>query len=536
MTDAVVIGAGPNGLVAANMLADAGWDVLVLEAQPEPGGAVRSAELTLPGFCHDRFSSFYPLAGVSPALRDLDLSSLGLEWCRAEAALAHVFGNGRAAVLWADVSRTAESVEGFANGDGRAWRELLSEWEELSGPLVAALLGPYPPVGAALRLGARLRRPHHLAEFVRSSVLPIRRFVAEHLSGEGAAMLLAGNTLHTDLSPDSALGGFYGWLLAMLGQTVGFPVPKGGSGALTKALVDRLSSRGGVLRCSAQVTSIVVRSGRAVGVRLADGEEVMVHRGVAADVIAPKLYGCLLDPGELPSRFRRDLALFELDHGTVKVDWALSEPIPWIDPGARRAGTVHLGEGMDHLTRFSADLAAGRIPEQPFVLLGQMGRADPSRSPVGTETGWAYTHVPNTYRPGAPSLDTATTEAVVSRVESTVEQRAPGFRDTILARHVYTPTKLEAADANLMGGAINGGTSQLHQQLVFRPTVGRGGPGTPVEGLFLASSSAHPGGGVHGACGANAARAMLRGQSPLVRRRDRNRLRDLRPGVRVRAG
>ncbi|MHB1911557.1 MAG: phytoene desaturase family protein, partial [Acidimicrobiales bacterium] len=393
MTDAAVIGAGPNGLVAANMLADAGWEVLVLEAQPDPGGAVRSAELTLPGFCHDRFASFFPLAGVSSALRDLDLSSQGLEWCRSDAALAHVFGNGRAAVLWADAARTAESVEGFGGGDGRAWQELLDQWEELSAPLLAALLGPYPPVAAALGLGARLRRPHRLAEFVRSSLLPVRRFVAERFSGEGAAMLLAGNTLHTDLSPDSVLGGFYGWLLAMLGQTVGFPVPKGGSGALTAALVDRLRSRGGVLRCSAEVTSIIVRSGRAVGVRLADGEEVLARRGVAADVIAPKLYGSLLNPAELAPRFRRDLARFDLDHGTVKVDWALSEPIPWIDPGARRAGTVHVGEAMDHLTRYSADLAAGCIPEQPFILLGQMGRADPSRSPAGTETGWAYTHV-----------------------------------------------------------------------------------------------------------------------------------------------
>lgn len=510
MSDAVVIGAGPNGLVAANMLADAGWEVLVLEAQPDPGGAVRSAELTLPGFCHDRFSSFYPLAGVSPALRNLDLGSHGLQWCRAEATVAHVFDDGRAAVLWEDATRTAESVDSFAGGDGRAWLELLHEWEELSDPLLAALLGPYPPVGAALRLGARLRRPHRVAEFVRSSLLPVRRFAAERFSGEGAAMLLAGNTLHTDLSPDAVLGGFYGWLLAMLGQTVGFPVPKGGSGSLTAALVNRLRSRGGSLRCSAEVTSIVVRSGRAVGVRLADGEEIPARLGVAADVIAPRLYGSLLDPAELAPSFRRDLARFDLDHGTVKMDWALSEPIPWLDPGARRAGTVHVGDTMDHLTRFSADLAGGLIPEKPFILLGQMGRADASRSPAGTETGWAYTHVPNTCRPGAPGWDAATTQAIVDRVESAVERRAPGFRDTILARHVYTPPQLEAADANLMGGAINGGTSQLHQQLIFRPTVGKGGPRTPVEGLYLASSSAHPGGGVHGACGANAARAMLR--------------------------
>jgi len=511
MTDAIVIGAGPNGLVAANMLADAGWGVVVLEAQPYPGGAVRSGELTVPGFSHDLFSAFYPLAAVSPAIRGLHLEDHGLVWRKAEVPLAHVFGDGRAAAVSLDVSETAESVDRFADGDGDAWRSLVEEWNVVGDAVVETFLGPFPPVGASLRLAGRLRRPHALLEFARTALMPVRRLTAERFCGEGASMLLAGNALHTDLAPESALSGLFGWLLAMLAQTVGFPVPEGGSGALTDALVRRLEAAGGEVRCGAEVRAVTVENGRATGVRLAGGELVAATGGIAADVIAPKLYRSLVGADHLPGRFVRDLDRFDLDHGTLKVDWALSEPIPWTDPVARRAGTVHLGEGMDHLARFSSDLAAARLPADPFILLGQMSRADPTRSPEGTETAWGYTHVPNPIvSPGAVSWEGETVDRLVARVEEEVERRAPGFRATILGRHVQTPVDLEAANANLMGGALNGGTAQLHQQVVFRPTIGRGGPATPVDGLYLASSSAHPGGGVHGACGANAARAMLR--------------------------
>ncbi len=509
--DAVVVGAGPNGLVAANLLAEAGWDVIVLEAQPDPGGAVRSGEITIPGFCHDRFSAFYPLAVASPAIRDLNLESHGLVWRRSPVALAHVFDDGRCAALSLDVDATAESVERFARGDGDAWRALVAEWHHLGGPLVDALLRPFPPIGPAARLLGRLRRPRRIMDFARTAVLPVRRFTAERFKGDGAAMLLAGNTLHTDLTPDSAIGGFYGWLLAMLAQTIGFPVPEGGSGALTASLVRRMEGLGGQIRCGAEVTEIVIRNGTAVGVRLASGEEIFAKRGIIADVVAPTLYRNLVGARHVPASFLADLNRFEIDHGTFKVDWALSQPIPWLDPDARQSATLHLGDDLDHLTRYSADLAAGRLPERPFILFGQMNRADPTRSPEGTETAWAYTHVPNTVaRPDAVKWDDVTATAVAKQIEAAVEQRAPGFRDTILGRHLTSPTGLEASNANLLGGALNGGTSQLYQQLVFRPTIGRAGPATPIHRLYLGSASAHPGGGVHGACGANAAKALLR--------------------------
>jgi phytoene dehydrogenase-like protein len=511
--DAVVIGSGPNGLVGANLLADEGWDVLVLEAQPDPGGAVRSGELTKPGFTHDRFSAFYPLAVASPVMRGLHLEDFGLRWRRAPVALAHPTPDGECAVLSTDIDETAASLDNYAPGDGDAWRELYARWQRVGHHLVDALLTPFPPVRAGGRLAAALG-PREWARFLRFSLLPVRTMVDETFAGAGGGLLLAGNTLHTDLGPEMTLGGFFGWVLASLGQEHGFPVPEGGAGRLTDALVRRLEARGGRVVCSTAVTGIKVRGRRAVAVRTEDGDEIGVRRAVLADVGAPALYGGLVGAEHLPARVLDGMRRFTYDHATVKIDWALDSPVPWSADAVGRAGTVHLGESLDHLTEVSAQLATGHIPARPFVLIGQMTTSDPTRSPPGTEVLWGYTHVPHRTRGDAGGdlagkWDERETEAFVSRVERELEMRAPGFTQRIVGRNAFTPPMLEAADANLVGGAVNGGTAQLHQQLVFRPTIGFGRAETPIRGLFLASASAHPGGAVHGACGANAARAAL---------------------------
>ncbi|HEV3498526.1 MAG TPA: NAD(P)/FAD-dependent oxidoreductase [Actinomycetes bacterium] len=516
MTDAIVVGAGHNGLVAANLLADAGWDVLVLEAQPEPGGAVRSGELTLPGWTHDLFSAFYPLAAASPVLHGLDLGSYGLQWLRAPAVLANPTPDGRCAVLSTDVDETARSLDAYAPGDGDAWRHLYGLWERIGDRFVAALLAPFPPVVPALGLAARLGGPAGILRFARHLALPVRRLADETFTGEGGGLLLAGNTMHTDLPPEAAGGGLFGWLLASLGQQVGFPVPEGGAGRLTEALVRRLESRGGRVVCDTRVTKVEVRDRRAVGVVSEDGTPFAARRAVLADVVAPRLFLDLVGPAHLPPGFVDDMGRFQFDHGTVKVDWALDGPIPWSVEGPVGAGTVHLADSMDHLTMYSAELATGQIPADPFLLLGQMTTADPSRSPAGTETAWGYTHVPQHARGDAGgdglkgTWDDDETERFADRMEARVERYAPGFRDRILARHVFTPRTLPEANESLVRGAVNAGTAQLHQQLVFRPAPGLARPETPVRGLYLASASAHPGGGVHGAPGANAARAALR--------------------------
>ncbi|WP_433213659.1 phytoene desaturase family protein [Dactylosporangium sp. CS-047395] len=500
--DAVVIGAGHNGLVAANMLADAGWDVAVLEATGDIGGAVRSAEVTAPGFLSDLCSAFYPLSAASPPLLALDLEAHGLRWTHAPEVVAHLFPDGRAAVLSRELDITVESLERFAPGDGKAWRQWYAEWRALAPDLIPALLTPFPPVRAGARLAARAGLGGAL-RLGRRFLVPARVLGEELFAGDGARMLLTGLALHTDLAPDDAAGGGFGWLLAMLAQQYGFPVPVGGAQQITDALLRRFP---GVVHRHAAVEQVIVGGGRALGVRCADGRFFRARRAVIADVPALPLYQTMIKPEHLPGRLLADLAGFRWDNATLKIDWALSGPVPWISPDVAGAGTVHLGADP---VRYAADLSTGRPPEDPFLLIGQMTTADPTRSPGGTEQLWAYTHLPREIGPEAIA-------AHVDRVTDTLRRHAPGFDDLVLARYVAGPAELQAKNPSLVDGAINGGTAGAYQQLIWRPTPGLGRADTPIDKLYLASSSAHPGGGVHGAPGANAARAALARNRPVL--------------------
>jgi phytoene dehydrogenase-like protein len=519
--DAIVIGSGPNGLVAANLLTDAGWSVVVLEAQAEPGGAVRSGRYVDPDFVSDHCSAFYPLAAASPMIRQLQLENYGLRWLHAPSVLAHPMRDGRCAVLSRDLDITAAAADALAPGDGDSWRRLYGLWQRVNPALLDAIVTPFPPVRPAARLALTLRVAGAL-RFARLGVLPVRRLAAEEFAGD-AAMLLAGNALHADLSPEASISGLYGWLLAMLGQEVGFPVPAGGASELSGAMIRRLDARGGQVMCGQRVTQVLVRGGRAVGVRTADGSEFAAGKAILADVPATALYGDLVTWDHLPPRLRDDMRRFQWDYATFKVDWALTKPVPWTADAARGAGTVHLGDTMDDLTRFSAEIAMGQVPSKPFLLIGQMTTADPSRSPAGTESLWAYTHVPQQVRgdAGADGItgrwDDRETQAMADRIEAQIEAFAPGFRSCVKARVAFSPFGMDAGNDSLERGALNGGTTALHQQLIFRPTPGLARPETPIGGLYLASASAHPGGGVHGACGSNAARAALAEHSPVGR-------------------
>ncbi len=512
--DGVVVGAGPNGLVAANHLLDKGWSVLVLEAQPEVGGAVRHDEDVAPGFIHDTFSAFYPLAAGSKAIQGFHLEDHGLRWVHAPAVLGHPRQDGSWAILHRDRAVTAGLMDEQHPGDGSAWLELCEEWDRIGDHLVNALMTPFPPVRAGLAALTRLRSVGGL-EFVRTALSPALELGRARFGGESPRLLLAGNAGHADIPLDAVGSGFMGLLLAMLGQTVGFPVPEGGAGNLTKALAHRIVSLGGEIRCSSPVSRIDVENGRATGVRTEGGQRFGATQAVIADVVAPHLYGRLLREEDVPARTARRMERFELDPGTVKVDWALDGPVPWATPPPYDAGTVHIADSVDQMVEALSQLSANAIPARPFMLTGQMTKADPTRSPAGTEAMWAYTHVPQQVNRDAGdgsvrgTWDRDDVERFADRMQARIEEAAPGFPSRVLARRVLGPREMESRDANLMGGALNGGTSQLHQELIFRPVPGMGRAETRIKGLYLGSASAHPGGGVHGAPGMNAARAAV---------------------------
>ena len=397
MPDAVVIGAGPNGLVAANLLADAGWTVEVLEEQHEPGGAVRSDRGVHPDYVNDLCSSFYPLAAASPVLAALALHEHGLVWSHAPRVLAHPLTDGRCAVLERGVAGTAAGLEVFGTGDGAAWQRLCALWDRVGDDLLDALFTPFPPLRATARLAARLRGAGGL-RLARTLLLPVRRLGEEEFRGEAGRLLLAGNALHADLVPEAAGSGGFGWLMSMLGQTYGFPVPVGGAETLTAALVRRLQRRGGVLRCGERVDEIVVRGGRAVAVRTAIGE---IGPGPPRRAGGRVRARPVRRTGRRPAPSRpcpgRSAALpVGLRHLQGRL--GAGGQVPWTAGDAATAGTVHLADGVDGLTRFAAQIYTGQVPDLPFALFGQMTTADATRSPAGTESAWAYTHVPHRVR------------------------------------------------------------------------------------------------------------------------------------------
>ena len=502
--DAVVVGAGHNGLVAAAVLADAGWDVLVLEAQPDPGGAVRSAEL-IPGYISDLYSAFYPMTLASPAMGALHLEDYGLRWSHAPAVVGHARSGADddAPVIYRDPTTTAAELARHQRSDGDNWWRLVELWNTIKAPLLDTLFSPFPPLRAPIQLLRKLGTAEAL-RLARLLMLPATAMGEQLFDGDAARLLLLGNALHADTPIDAPGSGVMGFLLVMLAQDSGFPVPVGGAGQLTAALVKRARSAGAQVQCGREVSAIDVRGGRAVAVHTSDGGTVRVRRAVVADVSAPSLYERLLPHEALPARLLQDLQHFTWDTPVVKVNYALDAPIPWRSKSLKGAGTVHLGADSHGLIRWLADLNTATIPDHPFLLFGQMSTADPSRSPAGTESAWAYTHLPREHN------DDGSADRLAQSVDQVLEEHAPGFGSHVVGRVVQRPSDLQSTDANLSGGAVNGGTAQLQQQLIFRPSPGFGRAETPIANVFLGSASAHPGGSVHGVCGHNAAHAALK--------------------------
>lgn len=498
MVDAIVIGAGPNGLVGAAELARHGWQVLVLEAQRRPGGALYSESFTLPGYLHDVGAAFFPFAVDSPALRELDLAGAGLEWRFAARDSCHPAPDGSSVSFGRDLDLAEAS---FGPVDGPAWRRL-AEWGRRMGDrLPAALLAPLPGVGGAWRLG-----PVNVIRFGLAGLRSPAGWSARHFRTEAARRVIPGLALHVDLGPEDRAGAGLGLVLALLGSTAGFAVPVGGARAITHALIRRLEEYGGSLRLETHVDRVIVRDRRAVAVRTRGGEEIAARRAILADVTAPALYLNLLEEAVVPRWVRRSIRRFRFGWGTFKMDWALAGPVPWSAAEARESAVVHAGDSVADLIAFTRQVRAGRLPDNPYLVIGQQSLMDPSRAPPGGQTLWAYSHVPSELEGGWERHR----EAFADRVERRIEGLAPGFRGLIRGRAMHAPPDLEAMDENLVGGDLGGGSARFTQQLFFRPVFPYFRYRTPVRGLYLASASTHPGAGVHGACGWNAARMALR--------------------------
>jgi phytoene dehydrogenase-like protein len=465
---ACVIGAGPNGLAAAIVLAQAGLQVDVLEAQPTPGGAARTMELTLPGFRHDFGSAVYPLGAGSPFFSSLPLSDHGLQWIHSPAPLAHPLDDGTAVMLERDLSDARDSL----GVDGPAWDRLMRPFVECWTQFAPEVLRPVSFI------------PRHPLLMARFGMVGLRsaRAVASRFRSERTRALFAGLAAHSFLSLDEPLSASFAMMMAVPAHVVGWPIPRGGAQSITNALCGHLSTLGGKVKTSSPVQNL----------------ETLAS-------VFPKydLFLCDLSPRQLvevagqrlSEGYGQQLRGYRYGEGAFKVDYALNAPIPWKARDCLRAASVHLGGSFEEIATSEKAVRSGHHAERPFVLLAQPSLFDSTRAPAGKHTAWAYCHVPN-----------GSEFNMLERLEDQIERFAPGFRDCVLARRVFSPADLESMDANLIGGDVGGGALDI-RQFLFRPTWRH--YATSARDIYICSASTPPGGAVHGMCGYHAARTAL---------------------------
>jgi phytoene dehydrogenase-like protein len=465
--DAVVVGAGPNGLTAAALLARAGRSVLVVEAAPTPGGGTRTAELTLPGFRHDVCSAIHPMGATSPAFAELGLADHGLEWAYPEIGVVHPLDDGTAGELYQDLARTAA-----ANAGGDRWRRFFEPLVRIWPEFADALLGP-PARGP--------KHPLAFLKFGLRSLVPASTIAERRLREPHVSALFTGIAAHVNTSllrPLSAPGGL---ALVAAGHVGGWPAARGGSQSIAAALVSVIEHAGGTIECGRPIGSL---------------DELPSSRAVLFDTTPWQLLDIASDrlPAIRQWRYRR----FRHGSASFKIDYALAGPVPWTAEAARRAGTVHLGGTAREVIDSEEDVFKGRIPERPYLLVTQQSLFDDSRAPEGKHTLWVYCHVP-----------CGSTVDMTERVEQQIDRFAPGWRDLVLARHVTPPLALESYNANYVGGDIAAGASD-GLQVVLRPIITIDPYRAGTRHLYLCSASTPPGGGVHGMCGYWAAKSALK--------------------------
>ncbi len=465
--DAVVVGAGPNGLAAAVTLAEAGLRVVVLEANATAGGGVRSLALTEPGFVHDFGAAVFPFGLGSPFFRRLPLERYGLRWIQPDLPLAHPLDGGQAALMHPSLAQTAEHL----GPDGSRYRRLLASTVRNWPKLADEILGPV------------LHVPRHLVTLGRfglPALLPASA-VAALFRTEEARALWAGCAAHAALPFSAPASAAVGLVLLAVGHRVGWPVPQGGAQALTDALVAHLATLGGEV---------------VTGERVEAWSDLPPARAVLMDTAPETLLRVAGD--RLPEGYRASLRRFERGPAVFKLDYALGGPVPWENADVARAATVHLGGTFEEIAEAEAAVAEGIVHPRPYVLLAQPSLFDPTRAPEGRHTLWAYAHLPF-----------GSTADYADAIEAQIERFAPGFRERVIARSTLTPADLERRNANLVGGDIFGGAQHL-AQLIARPRLRPQPYRTGAPGLYLCSASTPPGAGVHGMCGVRAAEAALR--------------------------
>jgi phytoene dehydrogenase-like protein len=465
--DVVVIGTGPNGLSAAIEIARAGLTVCIFEANEKIGGGVRTEQLTLPGFFHDVCSAIHPMAILSPFFQKLHLKQWGLQWIFSPAAVAHPLPNGSAPILYKDINRTLENL----GNDGDKWRKLFEPFTRTPFAFFSEILRP-------IRIP---RKPLLMARFGQLALQSCVNLIEQNFSHQEARALFAGCAGHSFLALDARGSASFGLALSIAGHAVGWPLPLGGSQRIADALAGCLQSLGGEIKTGHKVTSM---------------RDLPQARCYMFDVTPRQLLKIAEE--NLPSRYRNKLSKFRYGPGVFKMDWALSDPIPWKNQDCLQAATVHVGGTMEEIAVAEAEVWQNKHPENPFVLLAQQSLFDATRAPAGKHTAWAYCHVPN-----GSNVDMA------ERIERQIERFAPGFRDIILGRHTMSTMQMEAHNANFVGGDIVGGANHLSQFLA-RPILKWNPYATSNPKIFICSSSTPPGGGVHGMSGYLAARTALR--------------------------
>lgn len=465
--DAVIIGSGPNGLAAAVTLARAGWRVLVVEAADTIGGGTRTKELTLPGFHHDVCSAVHPTGIASPFFRSLNLEEHGLRWVHPDIPLAHPLDGGRAAVLHRSLDETADGL----GADGMRYRFLFDALVENAQTLYPAIFTPL----------AFPRHPLLMARFGVPAAMPAEWLARLLFKTEEGRALFAGNAAHCVLPLHHVLTSAIGVLLQLSAHAVGWPVAEGGSQSIANALASVLQKHGGEIVCGWPVKTL---------------GELPPARAYLFDT-SPGVLSRITGEA-LPAGYRKRLDAYRHGPGIFKIDYALSAPVPWTNEACRKAGTVHVGGSLDEICVSERDAFEGRHSERPFILVGQQSLADPTRAPAGQQTLWAYCHVPH-----------GSTIDMEPRITAQIERFAPGFRDTILARHTMNCPQVEACNMNYAGGDIVGGMADV-TQILTRPVARLDPYSTPNPRLFICSASTPPAGGVHGMCGFNAAHSVLR--------------------------